>query len=91
MTFASGEFITIFNDASVMGDIQQFSDPAVMVQGIYSAYHFQTYEIVRNGQPVIPGSGTTLNGAIKVKATFPVTGSPGDYWIIETQYEHVVF
>ena len=91
MTFASGEFINIYNQSNVMFMMHQFTDPAVMVQGIYSGYHFQTYEVVRNGQPLFPGSGTILDGRIMINSTFPVTGSTGDYWIIELTYEHLVF
>lgn len=91
MTFASGEFINIYNEANVMFMMHQFTDPAVTTQGIYSGYHFQTYEVVRNGQHLFPGSGTVLDGRIMINSTFPVTGSIGDYWIIELTYEHLTF
>jgi hypothetical protein len=91
--YPSGEFIEIYNDANVAGVINQFTDPSVMVQGIYSAMHFQTYEVVRNGQPLIPGSSTILDGSIKIRSTWtsPIIGNPGDYWIIELVYDHLTF
>lgn len=91
MGFASGEFINIFNEANVLNIMQQFSDPSVTTQGIYSAYFFQNYEVVRNGQPLFPGSGSTCTGEVKVNATFPVTGFTGDYWVLETVYEYFAF
>lgn len=91
MTFASGEFVNIYNQSNVMFMMHQFTDPAAMVQGIYSGYHFQTYEVVRNGQPLFPGSGTTLDGRIMINSTFPITGNPGDFWIVELVYEHLTF
>ncbi len=88
LTFPSGEFVNVFNESNAMGVMHQFSDPAIQTRGIYSAYFFQTYEVVRNGQPLFPGSGIILDGAVKVGSTADITGgNTGDHVVIEIYYE----
>lgn len=75
--FASGEFINIYNGATVMPILHQFTDPAVMQDGIYSSYFFQSYECV-------------IDGDIRIGCTFPITGGGSNSYIkIQLIYELV--
>lgn len=88
--FASGEYLEIFNDATVMPVMQQFTDPAITEDGMYSAYFFQTYEIIENGQTVNWSPPFVSDGSIKIRTsgTQPITGgSPGSTITIKLWYE----
>lgn len=85
--FASGEYIELFNGASVLPIMAQFSDPCVTGQGTFVNYYWLTYESVRYGQVI---NGQTQNGAVQIRSTFPITGGGTNCSIVFRIYYELV-